>query len=139
MWVEVKQSTYLLAFIISVHSLALLSSLFLAVLISIKLFVLMLVCYSLYFHLRRYQQGFYLSTLKHTTEFAWELGTKNSVTSIRILNSSVLTSFIIILHVELNKKHRTILVCRDAVSAEAYRQLFVALKITATDKPGSTR
>lgn len=99
----------------------------------------MLVCYSLYFHLRRYQQGFYLSTLKHTTEFAWELGTKNSVTSIRILNSSVLTSFIIILHVELNKKHRTILVCRDAVSAEAYRQLFVALKITATDKPGSTR
>ena len=139
MWVEVKQSNYLLAFIISMHSLAFLSSLFLAVLMPLKLLVLMFVCISLYFYLRRYQQGFYLCTLKHTTEFSWELFNNNQLTGIRILNSSVLTSFIIILHVETNKKHQTLLICRDAVSAEAYRQLFVALKITAADNLSSTR
>ena len=93
----------------------------------------MLVCYSLTFHLRRYQQGFYLCTLKHTTEFSWELFNNNQLTRIRILNSSVLTSFIIILHVEINKKQQNILIFRDAVSVEAYRQLFVTLKITAKD------
>ena len=139
MWVEVKQSSYLLTFIISVHSLAFLSSLFLAVSIPLKLFVFMLVCYSLYFHLLRYKQGFYLCTIKHTTEFSWELFNKNQLTSIRILNSSVLTSFVIILHLEINKKRRNVLVCRDAVSAEAYRQLLVALKITATDNSSTTR
>ena len=87
----------------------------------------------------RYKQGFYLHTLKHTNEFAWELVDKNTISVIRILHSSVLTSFIIILHVEINKKNRNILVCRDAVSAEAYRQLLVALKITATDNSSSIR
>jgi hypothetical protein len=47
----------------------------------------------------------------------------------RILKSSVLTSFIIILHTEIDNKRRNILVCRDAVSGDKYRLLFVALKI----------
>lgn len=133
MWVDVEQSKYLLIFIVSVHGLALLSSLFVAVLMSFKLLVVMLICDSLYFHLRRYQKGFYLYSLKHTAEFSWELFSKNSLTGMRILNSSVLSSFVIILHVEINSKHRNLLLCRDAVSAEAYRQVLVALKITTTD------
>lgn len=132
LWVDVRQSKNLLIFIISVHSLALLNSLFLAVLVPLKLLVLLLICDSLYFHLQRYKKGFYLSILKHTTEFGWELLTKNSWSGIRILDSSVLTSVIIILHVEMGKKHRNILICRDAASADDYRQLLVALKITAT-------
>ena len=138
LWVDVQQSKYLLVFIISIHSLALLSSLFLAILMPLKLLVLTLICDSLYFHLQRYKKGFYLFSLKYTTEFAWELFDKNSLAHVRILESSVLTSFIIILHIEINKKHRNILVCRDAVSAEAYRQLFVALKITARGSTSPT-
>ena len=139
MWVEVKQSNNLLAFIISVHGLALTSSMFLAILMSLKLLLMILVCYSLYFHLRRYRQGFYILTLKHTAEFAWELEQKNNLKGISILNTSVLTSFIIILHVQTNKQHRNLLICRDAVSDEAYRQLLVALKITAANNSSYTR
>ena len=138
MWVDVKQSKYLLVFILGVHSLALLSSLFLAILMPLKLLVLTLICDSLYFHLQRYKKGYYLFSLKYTTEFAWEIFNKNSLARVRILDSSVLTSFIIILRLEINKKHRNILVCRDAVSSEAYRQLFVALKITARGNTSPT-
>lgn len=139
LWLDVKQSNYLLAFIITIHGLALLSSLMLAVLMPLKLLVFILVCYSLYFHLQRYQQSFYQFTLKHTAEFSWELVHKNSVTGMRILNSSVLSSLIIILHVDINNKHQNLLVCRDAVADEAYRQLLVALKITVTDGSSTGR
>ncbi|NOQ14518.1 MAG: hypothetical protein GQ583_08610 [Methyloprofundus sp.] len=138
LWVDVKQSKYLLTFIISVHSLAVLSSLSVAILMPFKLLLLMLVCDSLYFHLQRYKKAYYLFSLKYTTAFSWELSHNNNLTRMRILDSSVLTSVIIILHVEINKKHRNILVCRDAVSAEAYRQLLVTLKITARSSAGST-
>ena len=133
MWLDVKQSKYILAFIISVHSLAILSCLFLAVALAFKLLLVFLLCDSLYFHYWRYQKAYYLLSLKYTTEFAWEIFRNNRLTSIRILNSSVLASFVIILHIQMNKKQRTVLVCRDAVSAEEYRQLLVALKITLTN------
>lgn len=130
LWVEVKQSNYLLGFIIALHSLAFFSALLLAVIMPLKILLLVFVSYSLYFHLLRYRQGFYLLTLKHTTEFSWERVEKNSVTGMRILNSSVLTSQIIILHVKMDKKSRNLLILKDAVSAEAFRQLLVTLKIT---------
>ncbi|OQK17677.1 hypothetical protein AU255_07375 [Methyloprofundus sedimenti] len=129
MWVEVKQSRYLLAFIIVVHVLVTLSCLLLPVTIASKMLLSFLPVCSLYFYLKRYTQGFYTFTLRHTEEFSWELVEHNDYSYLRILKSSVLTSFIIILQVEIDKKHRSLLICRDAVSAETYRQLFVALKI----------
>ena len=104
-----------------------------AVALAFKMLLVLLLCDSLYFHYRLYQKAYKLLSLKYTTEFAWEIFRNNRLTSIRILNSSVLTSFIIILHIQINKKQRTVLVCRDAVSAEEYRQLLVALKITLTN------
>jgi len=132
LWVDVKQSKYLLIFIGGVHGLAIISSLFIAVIISLKLLIILLVCDSLYFHLRRYQKAYYQFSLKYTKEFAWEIFDKNRLTSISILNSSVLTSFVIILHLQIGKRQRTALIFLDAASAEDYRQLLVALKITKT-------
>ncbi len=131
--VEVKQSRNLLAFMISVHSLASLNFLLLPVMMVVKLLLLILVCISLYFYIQRYNQGFYMFCLQHTQKFSWELYRQGHIASIQILNSSVLTSFIIILQVEIDRKPQSLLICRDAVTAENYRQLYVALKISAAD------
>lgn len=129
LWVDVNKSRYLLAFIIVVHVLVTLSCLLMPVTIAPKMLLIFLPGYSLYFYLKRYKQGFYTFTLRHTEEFSWELVEHDDYSYLRILKSSVLTSFIIILQVEINKKHRSLLICRDAVSTQTYRKLFVALKI----------
>lgn len=129
LWVDVKQSPNLLLFIIAVHILALVSSLLMSINTELKVVLILLPGCSLYFYLRRYRHGFYTFSLRHTEELSWELVESGQYSHLRILKSSVLTSFIIILQVRIAKKQRTLLVCRDAVSAEEYRQLYVALKI----------
>lgn len=111
------------------HVLALLSSLLMPVGAVLKVTLCLLLGYSLYFYLQRYQQGFYNFSLRQSEEFSWELVENNRPSGLRVLRSTVLTSFIIILQVKIDNKHRSLLVCRDAVSAEEYRKLFAALKI----------
>jgi len=48
---------------------------------------------------------------------------------ISILPSSVLSAWLIILHIKVDKKYHTLLIINDSLSAEAYRQLKVALKV----------
>lgn len=92
---------------------------------------ILLVCWSLYFQLHRYKQGFYLFTLKHSAEFSWQLLGKADFVEVQILGSSVVSEWLIILHVQIDKKRRSLLVFQDAVPAERYRQLRVTLKITS--------
>ncbi|NYT47337.1 MAG: hypothetical protein H0A75_06910 [Candidatus Methanofishera endochildressiae] len=129
LWIDVNQSPYLLSFIIVVHSIAIITCLMLPLNSPLIVLLLLLPGSSLYFYLQRYRCGFYTHSLKYSAEFSWELVEGEHFSSMRILKSSVLTSFIIILHTEIDNKRRNILVCRDAVSGDKYRQLFVALKI----------
>jgi len=113
------------------HSLALISVLMLSIDFGLMLCLLILVGCSLYFQLHRYKQGFYLFTLKHSTEFSWQLLDKGKISAAAILGSSVVTEWLIILHVQIDKKRRSLLVFQDAVPAEIYRKLRVTLKITS--------
>ncbi|GFO70964.1 toxin CptA [Bathymodiolus japonicus methanotrophic gill symbiont] len=129
LWVDVKQSRNLLAFIIIVHVLALLSSWLMPVAAILKVALCLLSVGSFYFYLQRYQQGFYSFSLRYSEELSWELVVNDHHSCLHVLRSTVLTSFIIILQVKIDSRQRSLLVCRDAVSAEEYRKLFVALKI----------
>jgi len=130
-WVEVKQSRYLLILIILTHSLAILSVLMPPLFFGLKLLLIPLIFGSLYFQLYRYKQEFYLFVLKHTTQFSWQLLDKADFVEVQILGSSVISEWLIILHVQIDKKRRSLLVFQDAVPAEIYRQLRVSLKITS--------
>jgi len=131
LWLEVNNSSYLLIFIVGVHLLAILSCLMIAPVFLLKYLLLICVAASLYIHMRRYRQGLYLLTLKYTQAFAWEWLEGETFSAIRILNSSVLNSFVCVLHVQRQSGSRSLLIFRDAVSAESYRKLRVALKINA--------
>ncbi|HIG65145.1 MAG TPA: hypothetical protein EYQ43_06225 [Methyloprofundus sp.] len=129
LWIDVNQSPYLLSFIIVVHSIAIITCLMLPLTFALIVLILLLPVSSLYLYLQRYRRGFYTLSLKYSAEFSWELIEGDHYSSMRILKSSVLTSFIIVLHTEIDNKRRNLLVCRDAVLGDKYRQLFVALKI----------
>lgn len=107
---------------------------FLTILIPLKLLLITLIFDSFYFHLQRYRKGFYQLILKHSSHSSWQLIKNGYTQSIQISHTSVLTSFIIILHLKINEKSRNILILQDAISPEDYRKIFVALKITAYDK-----
>lgn len=130
LWFKVKQSLYLLVFIVAIHFLAIISITYINIDLSPKALLLILVVSSFYFYVQGYRQGDYLYTIRYTEGFSWEILNQESYTAIRILHSSVLCSFIIILHIEIENKKRHLLICSDAVSPESYRQLFVTLKIT---------
>jgi hypothetical protein len=100
-----------------------------AVSLLVKLLLMVLVCSSCYFHVQRYKRGYYLGTIKYTKEFAWQLATAQQFSAMQILNSSVITSFIIVLHIVVANQRCNILICRDAIPHEIFRQLRVALKI----------
>ena len=131
LWVEVKQSRYLLIVIMLTHSLAIISVLMLSIDFRLMLCLLILVGCSLYFQLHRYKQGFYLFTLKHSAEFSWQLLDKDKISVVQILGSSIVSEWLIILQVQIGKKRRSLLVFRGAVPAEIYRRLRVTLTITS--------
>ncbi|MCF7970526.1 MAG: hypothetical protein K9L22_05090 [Methylococcaceae bacterium] len=131
LWIEVKQSRYLLIFIILTHSLAIFSILMLCIDFRVILLLLMLVGCSLYFQLHRYKQGFYLFTLKHTAEFSWQILDRDKLSVMPILGSSVISAWLIVLHVQIDKQRRSLLVVQDAVPTDIYRQLRVTLNIAS--------
>lgn len=136
LWFDVQQSTGLLSFIIVVHGIVIFSCLTLPLTVVLRVLLVVVPISSLLFYLHRYRSGFYRVSLKYSKECAWELLEGDHYSSMRILKSSVLTSFIIILHMLIDNKRRSVLVCCDAVSRDDYRQLLVALKITKSDKSG---
>jgi len=131
LWIAVKQSRYLLILIILTHSVAIICVLMLSSDFSLMLCLLIFVACSLFFQLYRYRQGFYLFILRHSAEFSWQLLEKDKVLAAAILGSSVVSAWLIILHVQIDNKRRSLLVFQDAVPAEIYRQLRVTLKITS--------
>ncbi|MCK5870896.1 MAG: hypothetical protein KAG45_09765 [Methyloprofundus sp.] len=127
--IDIKQSQYILGFIIVVHVLAIFTSFMLPLSYVLKALLILVPVSSFYFYIQRYRHHYYAFSLKYSAESSWELIEGDDYLAMHILKSSVLTSFIIILHVEIDNKRRSLLVCQDAVSAEEYRRLFVALKI----------
>lgn len=129
LWIDVKQSHILLTFIIVGHILVIINCLLVPISLALKVLFLMVTACSLYFYLQRYFRGYYSLSLRYTEGFGWELEGHEDFINMRVLRSTVLTSFIIILHVEIDHRLRSILICKDAVTSEEFRQAFVALKI----------
>jgi len=81
------------------------------------------------YFLRGYGQKKYCFCLQYTDEFAWQLLEADKPMDIAILKSSVITSELIILHLDTPFRCRFLLIFSDALKAESYRKLRVYLKI----------
>ena len=127
---EIQRSSCLLFFIIGLHGLSVLSCLQIALIWQLKIVWLLLVILSLSWQLRKYWQGYYQVYLQCKADNSWQYSMiQQDFVDISILPSSVLSAWLIILHIKVDKKYHTLLIINDSLSAEAYRQLKVALKV----------
>ena len=84
---------------------------------------------------RVYGQGNETVTVRYSDAFGWELSVNNEYRAIRILKSTVLTPWVIVLHYQLENKDRHWAIFNDALNKEKYKQLAVQLKIAGLAEP----
>lgn len=114
------------------HVLALFASIANSLPVDIKLLIVLAVISSYWFIWQRYMNASYPYTLLYNDARGWELmDAKQQVYPVSIGGSSVTTPAIIILHLQLeDRTRRVMIIVRDAVSEEDFRQLRVQLKIS---------
>jgi hypothetical protein len=130
----IKPSKRLKKMVIVVHSLALAASMANALTIAIKISLFAIISFHLWFAVRRLNAEKY--TIKHTDAFDWEISEGHDFYSIKILKSTVITTFVLFLHYKLSPgtgypkqgAKKTLLVLKDSLAEDDYRYLIVKLK-----------
>ncbi|MGR8998874.1 MAG: protein YgfX [Gammaproteobacteria bacterium] len=130
----IKPSKRLKKMVICVHSLALAASMANALTIAIKISLFAIISLHLWFAIRRLNAENY--TIKHTDAFDWEISEGHGFSSIEILKSTVITTFVLFAHFKLKSgtgypksgAKKTLLVLRDSLAEDDYRYLIVKLK-----------
>lgn len=120
--------------VVFVHALALGACIANALTIAVKTGLFAVICIHLWFTVRRLNAEQY--TIKHTDAFDWEISEGNGFTSIEILKSTVITTFVLFLHFkpssqtgfEKSDAKKTLLILRDTLTEDDYRHLIVQLK-----------
>ncbi len=99
-----------------------------------KVIIAIMVLVSLLVYLKR-EINFHGLLIRHSTGFGWEVAySENNFYVIKILASTIITRYLIVLHFMQNKKKQTILICRDALFQNDFRRLMVALKISGLNR-----
>jgi hypothetical protein len=118
------------------HFVALLASVLNALAMLYKLAIICSILISLFYYVKTMNQCFFI---RYGALSGWEIAySENLYYPIKILPSTVITSYLIVLHfaftTKQNKKKRTALICKDALIADEYRSLKVELKISGLSK-----
>jgi purine-cytosine permease-like protein len=108
------------------HGLAFVASQLNALPTLIKIIIAGLIIVSYLTYRKRFQREQH--TLRYSPQDGWQLFVANQYVPIQIETTTVVTSFLIILHVH---QRPPILIAKDALENEAFRRLSVKLKITA--------
>lgn len=125
----------LIKYLIGLHSLALYASMSNSLFLSHKISLVVLIIISLAYYLNQAIDFKYVF-LRYSAENGWEIAyLENQFHGIKILSSTVLTSNIVFFNFKTqNDKKKAILICKDALSVDQYRQLMVELKISGLKK-----
>lgn len=123
-----KPSRRLKHLIVFMHVLALAACAANSLPIAVKLGLSAAICMHLWFTVKRLKSEHH--SIKHTEALGWEVSSgSNDFESVRILNSTVITTFAIFLHIRSqNAGKQAMLILNDALSEDDYRRLIVKLK-----------
>ncbi len=123
--VELKPSRMVQRMLIVIHFIALAASIVNALPLPLKLGTAALVGLNYRLTLPRFNKE--QRKIRHTEKRGWEISAGNDFEAVDLLNSTVVTTFFIFLHLQ-NKP--SILIAKDALSEGDYRQLIVKLKMS---------
>jgi hypothetical protein len=130
----IKPSKHLKEMIFIVHILALGASVANGLPMAIKISIIVIICLQLWLTIGHLKDKHY--TIRHTDAFGWEISEGQGFASIKILKSTVITTFVLFLHFEPSARtgfsksdaKKTLLVVKDALAEDDYRYLIVKLK-----------
>lgn len=117
------------------HSIAIAALLVNAIAPLYKMLMVLSIAISGWIYWRFYGQKNKTVTVRYTDASGWELLVNNEYRSISILNSTVVTPSVIVLHYRLDNKNRYWAIFYDALSSQGYKQLIIQLKIAGLAKP----
>jgi len=134
---DINQSAVLIKCYVVIHLLAILAIFLTHLFLIYKIFLLIVIVISLWYALNA-ELKFNKIVIRHRLETVWEICYSDGFfNAIQILPSTVLTPHMLILHFKLtNQKKKTILIVKDALGDEKYRELSVSLKILGLKKDG---
>lgn len=134
------------------HGLALMACLVNALPITVKGMLFIIISIQLWYVVKRVKCE--QPTIKYTESLGWEVSVSNNVEAVRILPSTVITTVVIFLHLEVRNasvgcarqnlitfkgmhtfggtSKKTLLILSDALSEDDYRRLIVKLKTSTT-------
>jgi len=135
---DINQSSVLIKCYVVIHMLAILAVFLTHIFLIYQFFLLIVIATSLWRALNT-ELKFNKIVIRHRLETGWEVCYSDGIfNSIEILSSTVLTPYVLILHFKLtNQQKKTILIAKDALDDEKYRELSVSLKILGLKKDGS--
>nr|WP_143341547.1 protein YgfX [Crenothrix polyspora] len=125
-----QSSTRLKKFIIILHVLALAACMANALAAVFKMVLAAFVGVHFWFTHKRLKNEYW--EIRHTDAGGWEALINGQFEAIRILDSSVITTFVIFLHFKYRNTVRcNLVILSDALIADDYRQFIVRLKTTS--------
>jgi hypothetical protein len=122
---ELKPSKNLQRLVIVIHSIACVATVSNALPLVAKLAIVVLVGVNFRVNFPRLKNE--QRKIRHTEKLGWEISDGGDFKAATILRSTVVTTFLIFLHI---KDNPPILVANDALSMDDYKQLLVKLKMT---------
>jgi hypothetical protein len=132
---KIHQSSLVIKALWASHIIAFTSVFLTALMLIYKAIIIALIFISLFYYLKR-ETKFPVFFIRHSLAFGWEIAIlENHFHSFDVLSSTVLTHFLIVLHIkQQNRKKQTILICKDALKNDEFRKLMVELKISGLRK-----
>ncbi len=132
---KVHQSSLLIQALWVTHIIAFAAVLLTSIVLMLKLVIILLISISLFFYIKREikRADFFI---RYSQAFGWEIAyQENYFHSFDVLPSTVLTSYLIVLHIkQQNRGKQTILICKDTLNNDDFRKLMVELKMSGLQK-----
>ena len=130
----VKTSVLLQRLLVVAHVIAIIALLICAISPVYKLLLVLSIILSGWRCWRTYGPSNDTVMLRYTDAFGWELSVNNEYRPIRIVKSTVVTQWVIVLHYQLDNKIRHWAIFNDTLNKSGYTQLIVQLKIAGLTK-----
>ena len=126
----IGQSRCGLILINCLHALAVLACWLNALPLTARLLLCIIISYSWYFQLKAHKAE--STYLRYTSDSGWAIALQDreNYDSLTLKPSSVTGNLLTILHFDLEKGSKTLMIFKDAMTANDYRKLIVLLKIT---------
>ena len=126
----IGQSRCLLILINSLHMLSILACWLSALPLAARLFTCVLISYSWYFQFKAHKAE--CTYLRYTSNVGWAVAFQDQARydSLILKPSTVTGNMLTILHFDLENCSKTLMIFKDAMTANDYRKLLVLLKIS---------